>query len=223
MRNLGEVLGRSLTVVLFFALPAAANTVDYPVACCIIDDGFGVNSTVSIPTFDPSMGQLQSATYTVQFAGALFFQPDGSGSGPVSYSATIFPTLSLGDPLDLNFFSAIIESGTMMVQNGGGLVSFSGSDQISGPALTGPPSSQDVSLQFSTSAFGSPGSWELFYDTASLDVEYSYSDPSDPQGPTDPPPPDPPSVPEPRMFWPMALAFPLIIWGQRRFMARRGA
>lgn len=218
MRNLGEVLGRSLMVVLFLALPAAADTVDYPVACCIIDDGFGVNSTISIPAFDPSMGQLQSATYNVQFSGALFFQADGSGSGPVSYSATIFPALSLGDPLDLNFFSLIEESGTMMVQNGGGLVSFSGSDQVTGPAFTGPPSNQSVSLQFNTTAFGSGGSWSLFYDTASLDVQYTYA--SDPL--TDPPP-DPPAVPEPRMLWPMAIAFPLIIWGQRRFLARRGA
>src|SRR5215469_5510204 len=102
MRSLGERLAHSLIVILFMVLPVAADTVDYQV-CCIIDDGFGLNSTISIPAFDPSMGQLQSVSYNVQFSGQLFFQSDSSGSGPVSYSTSIFPTLSLGDPLDLSF------------------------------------------------------------------------------------------------------------------------
>jgi hypothetical protein len=225
MRKLGKWLGRPLYGVLFLVLPAAADTVDYQV-CCIIDNGFGLNSAISIPAFDPTMGQLQSATYNVQFSGQLSFQSGSSGSGPVSYSATIFPSLVLGDPLDLSFYSVITQSGTMMLQNGAGFINFSGSDQISGAALNGPPSNQSVSIQFSTTGFGTPdgGSWSLSYDTASLDLQYSYSSgSSDPSGPTDPPPPDPPppAVPEPGMLWPMALALPLMIWGQRRYVARR--
>ena len=244
MRSISERFARSLILIPMLVLSAAADTIDSQV-CCILDNGFGLTSRISIPPFDSSMGQLQSVNYDVAFAGQLFFQSYSAGSDPVSisYSASAFPSLSLGDPLYLNFTSDISESGTMIVQNGVGLVNFSGSAQITnGPELIGPPSSQGVSVQFNTSGLGSPdsGQWWLSYDSATLDVLYNYTpnspdpppysvdpppfNPDPPPGapdPPDPPDPPPPGVPEPRMLWPIAIALPLIFWKQRKFGARR--
>jgi|SRR5215469_1528896 len=215
MRVSGEWFVRSLFASLFLVLPAAADVVDYQV-CCVVDYDNGVKSAITIPAFDPSKGQLQSVTYDVQFTGQLMFQADSSGNGSVNYSASIFPILDLGDPLDLNFHASIFKSGTMMVQSGVAYISFTGSDQINGPAL---PSTQNVSVQFRTSGVGSPddGSWFLSSDSASLDVQYSYTPPDSPL----PSGPSPSAVPEPRLLWPIAILLPITLWGQRKFAARR--
>lgn len=200
-------IGVLAAATLIAALPVAADVVEYSV-CCVIDEGFGGWSTLDIPTFDPSLGTLESVGITVNFNATLLDE----GSGPATYWAEISPTLTLGAPLSfLDFSGYAYQSGPITPNGGYGFASLSTSQTIvlpPTPTLIGPPGDIRVEAHLTTegdASDSSGGTWWLYDDAAALDVQYTYAFPG-----IDP-------VPEPSYF---AVLLGIAIVGAARRRAK---
>ena len=204
MPNPGRLCTRILLVALPVAVPALADVVSYQIG--ILDQGSGVNSTVEVPTFDPTFGNLQSVEMDASFTGMLLYQ--GTGESPLSYSVTADPSLTLTAPsLEvIHFGDQITVSGTTQLRGGSALIPFESAlrGQIFGPMLTGPT---PVNLQDLFSTSGGPSNpskgWSLYYDSATVDIRYNYTA-------------DLAVVPEPMMAVPIAMGLAALIFARLR-------
>jgi hypothetical protein len=136
-------------------------------------------SFVTIPTFNPSLGTLESFIYEVTFYGAVATET-GCPDCQFSYQGTVSPFLLLASPVDLFAYGNFALSGTATTDDSGlGVVPFSGRASIDSSipdnGLIGPPTTISVGAHFYAFSSIEPGQWFLDYDLANVTVQYDYT------------------------------------------------
>jgi hypothetical protein len=187
--------------------PMSADALDFNL-CCVENIGLQTFSFINIPTFDASLGTLQSTTYDVTFYGAIATETSCADC-QFSYDGTVFPFFLLFSPVDLFSVGTFPLSGTATTDNAGlGVVSFTGRAAIDpffpGNGVVGPPSSIPVGAHFYAFASMESGQWFLFYDFADVNIQYNYT-----------------PVPEPKMLGEIASILFTIIFVVCRGRAAR--